>query len=282
MLDFSWAELLILIAVAVFVIGPKDIPNVMYGLGRVFKRFQYIRFAISRQFDDVMQAHDVEELRRGVNMEVPNTDEQKADVGVVDIDTLYQRIAAPYVEAFQEPSDHIDDFIQYLPEKGLVLDVGCGTGTDSFYLEQEGFNVKAFDLSDDMLAHAKSKGSAVHFTKADLKAFEYGEGEYDGIMASYSFIHLPKKDVPQVISKICRGLKEGGHFFIGVQSGASEEAYVDEPMAENTRFFLNVIAKDELQEYLENAGFKIEKIFERASESEDELNYTKLCMIAKK
>ncbi len=79
MLDFSWAELLIILAVAVFVIGPKDIPGLMYGLGRIVKRFQYIRFAVSQQFDDVMKSHDIEELRRGVNMEAPKTDEKEAD-----------------------------------------------------------------------------------------------------------------------------------------------------------------------------------------------------------
>lgn len=69
MLDFGWAELLIIVAVAVFVIGPQDIPKIMYGLGRLIRRFQYIKFAVSKQFDDVMNAGDIEELRKGVNFE---------------------------------------------------------------------------------------------------------------------------------------------------------------------------------------------------------------------
>lgn len=75
MLDFGWAELLIIVAVAVFVIGPKDIPNIMYGLGRLLRRFQYIRFAVSKQFDDILQAGDIEELRKGVNFEEKRNDE---------------------------------------------------------------------------------------------------------------------------------------------------------------------------------------------------------------
>jgi len=65
MLDFGWAELLIIVAVAVFVIGPKDIPKMMYGLGRVLRRVQYVRFAVSKQFEDMMEAGDLEELRKG-------------------------------------------------------------------------------------------------------------------------------------------------------------------------------------------------------------------------
>lgn len=76
MLDFGWAELLIIVAVAVFVIGPKDIPNLMYGLGRVVRRIQYIRFAVSKQFDDLMQTADLDELRRGVNFEQKRDDAQ--------------------------------------------------------------------------------------------------------------------------------------------------------------------------------------------------------------
>ena len=74
MLDFGWAELLIIAAVAVFVVGPKDIPKIMLGLGRLVKRFQYIRFAVSKQFDEIVNAADVEELRKGVNFEASRTE----------------------------------------------------------------------------------------------------------------------------------------------------------------------------------------------------------------
>jgi sec-independent protein translocase protein TatB len=74
MLDFGWAELLIIIAVAVFVVGPQDIPKIMYGLGRLLRRFQYIKFAVSKQFDDVMNSGDIEELRKGVNFEAKRDD----------------------------------------------------------------------------------------------------------------------------------------------------------------------------------------------------------------
>ena len=80
MFDFGWAELLVIVAVAVLVIGPQDIPKVMYGIGRLARRLQYVRFAVSQQFDDILRAGDIEELRRGVNFESPKTDERGADI----------------------------------------------------------------------------------------------------------------------------------------------------------------------------------------------------------
>lgn len=78
MLDFGWAELLIIVAVAVFVIGPKDIPNIMYGLGRLMRRIQYMKYAVSQQFDDLMKVGDIEELRKGVNFEEKRSEEDIA------------------------------------------------------------------------------------------------------------------------------------------------------------------------------------------------------------
>ena len=89
MLDFGWAELLVLVAVAVFVVGPKDIPNLMYGFGRLVRRIQYVRYAITQQFDDIMQAGDIEELRKGVNFEVKRTDQEAIDEADFDDCLLY-------------------------------------------------------------------------------------------------------------------------------------------------------------------------------------------------
>ena len=80
MFDVGWAEILVIVAVAVMVIGPQDIPKVMYGIGRFMRRLQYVRFAVSQQFDDILKAGDIEELRRGVNFEAPKTDERAAHI----------------------------------------------------------------------------------------------------------------------------------------------------------------------------------------------------------
>lgn len=79
MMDVGWTEILLILGIAVFVIKPDDIPKVMYTIGRFFRRLQYVRFAISQQFDDILKAGDIEELRRGVNFEARQTDEKAAD-----------------------------------------------------------------------------------------------------------------------------------------------------------------------------------------------------------
>lgn len=79
MFDVGWSEILVIVVVAVLVIGPKDIPKIMYQVGRFFRRLQYVKFAMSQQFDEILKAGDIEELRKGVNFEAPKTDEKAAD-----------------------------------------------------------------------------------------------------------------------------------------------------------------------------------------------------------
>lgn len=78
MLDFGWPELFLIIAIAVIVIGPDEIPTLMVGLGRIFRRFQYIKFAISQQFDDLMHDADLNDIRKSVNFEAPEDDFDEA------------------------------------------------------------------------------------------------------------------------------------------------------------------------------------------------------------
>ena len=84
MLDFSWSELLVIAVVALVVIGPKDIPAIMHTLGRFVRRLQYVRFAMSQQFDDFMKDHDLEDIRKAAHAR-PDTlfDEAAADEDVM-------------------------------------------------------------------------------------------------------------------------------------------------------------------------------------------------------
>lgn len=59
MFDFGWAELLIVGAIALFVIGPQDIPKIAYQIGKFFRRIRYMQYALTGRFDDFM--HSIEE-----------------------------------------------------------------------------------------------------------------------------------------------------------------------------------------------------------------------------
>ena len=97
MLDFGLFELLFIIMVAILVIGPKDIPGRMVGLGRIVRRLQYVRYAFSQQFEDFMRESDLDDIRKSVNFEAGHVydgpsddadfDEASEDADYIDVKT---------------------------------------------------------------------------------------------------------------------------------------------------------------------------------------------------
>ena len=81
MFDFGWAELLLICAIALFVIGPKDIPAIAYQLGKIFRRIRYLQYAITGQFDDFMAKAEAKEAHMPDNekMELDHDPYNEAD-----------------------------------------------------------------------------------------------------------------------------------------------------------------------------------------------------------
>ena len=56
--------------------------------------------------------------------------------------------------------------------KGKVLDVGCGSGSHSLYLQNQGFELKAIDISEGAVAVAKLRGVKMVQMKDVLEEIE--------------------------------------------------------------------------------------------------------------
>ena len=88
MFDFGWAELLIVGAIALFVIGPQDIPKIAYQVGKFFRRIKYMQYALSGRFDDFMaQAEAKEETPKEPKKELDHDpmDEAEADAELMEM-----------------------------------------------------------------------------------------------------------------------------------------------------------------------------------------------------
>jgi methyl halide transferase len=59
-----------------------------------------------------------------------------------------------------EPSRHLVEFIgSGAIERGRVLDVGCGTGTNALWLAQQGYSVLAVDIAPAAIEKARAKAT---------------------------------------------------------------------------------------------------------------------------
>ncbi len=87
-------------------------------------------------------------------------------------------------------SDIHNRFVALLPDKGSILDFGCGSGRDPLFFINNGFSVDAVDGSEKLcMIASRNTGIAVHrLLFSELNAYE----KYDGIWACASILHLEK------------------------------------------------------------------------------------------
>ena len=111
-------------------------------------------------------------------------------------------------------------FAQLLPPGGRILDFGCGSGRDSKFFLQEGFDVTATDGSAELCRLARElTGLPVrHELFQDLAE----TNTYDGIWACASILHLPKAELAGVLAKMVAALKPGGVIYTSFKYGDFE------------------------------------------------------------
>jgi ubiquinone/menaquinone biosynthesis C-methylase UbiE len=195
----------------------------------------------------------------------------------------YDRNARNYSESNQNPADFIDEFLEYLQmSKGkVILDLGCGPGVNSAYMHSKGFQVVGIDLSTKMVEYARSKNPNVDFRLGDMTKLPFPHNGFDGILASYSLIHLTKDAIPAVLAKLHVILRPGGMIYLSVQCGNSTQGFFSHPMIPSDQVFLNIFAKEEISNLLSQHGFEVLSRHEKLPQGMV-FNFMKLFIIAKK
>jgi len=102
--------------------------------------------------------------------------------------------------------------------KGLVLDIGCGTGENALYLAENGFSVVGIDLSNRAIAAAKEKAIErklkVNFRIANALSLDFKNGYFDNAIDSGLFHTFNDNDRVDFASEIGRVLKQDGRYFM--------------------------------------------------------------------
>jgi SAM-dependent methyltransferase len=111
-------------------------------------------------------------------------------------------------------------FLELVPENGSVLDAGCGSGRDSLYFKQRGYQVEAFDGSTEMCRLASALlGQTVGCIQFDEVEWV---SEFDGIWACASLLHVGRQNIDSVIERLSRSLRPDGVLYVSFKSRDGE------------------------------------------------------------
>ena len=139
-------------------------------------------------------------------------------------------------------TDTQKSFCAKIPKNGRILDFGCGSGRDSKLFINMGYEVDSIDGSIEMckVASLYIGINVKHMLFQDLNEKE----KYDGIWACSSILHLPKKELIDVLKKMSDALKTRGIIYTSFKYGDFEGERNERHFTDFTEKSFNSFIKD--------------------------------------
>ena len=162
----------------------------------------------------------------------------------------------------------LDELGQYLPEKGEILDVGCGFGLFSLYYALENPQRRLFgvDLSSRRIQMARKAAQLlgvdnVEYSVGDAASWR-PESSYDAIYLIDLMHHLPRDSVRGLVSALRRSLRPGGRLIVkDVDSQPAWKRWftwgLDKLMAPRTP--VDYWSQDDVLAFLRGLGFRVHR-----------------------
>lgn len=134
-----------------------------------------------------------------------------------------------------------DRFLEKLNAGAYILDFGCGSGRDTKYFLENGYQVDATDGSAELCKMA-SEYTGISVKQMLFEEFDEIE-KYDGIWACSSILHLSKLTLADVLKKMAAALKDGGVVYTSFKHGDFEGV-------RNSRYFTD-FTPEAFEEYMQ-------------------------------
>lgn len=143
-----------------------------------------------------------------------------------------------------------DKFLEKLNPDAYILDFGCGAGRDTKYFLSRGYQVDAVDGSEQ-LCRIASEYTGIKVRQMLFQELDEKE-KYDGIWACASILHLPKKQLREVLKNMYAALKSKGWIYTSFKYGEFEGEW-------NGRYFTD-FTTDTFKDFIHDMhGLKIEE-----------------------
>lgn len=133
---------------------------------------------------------------------------------------LYDRLMDDF--DYKKWYGYIEDIFKKYDKPKNILEMACGTGNITYYLGCAGYELTAFDLSEDMLSIAYNKLidlDNVKLLQQDMIDFKIDE-KFDSIIATCDSINYitETRDLLTTFENVYSHLKEGGLFIFDINS----------------------------------------------------------------
>jgi len=186
-----------------------------------------------------------------------------------DLRASYDAVADDYASPIVAEIRHkplerqfLDQFADRVRGLGLAADIGCGPGNAGRSLHDRGVRLAGIDLSSRMIQCARRLDPTMGFQQADVTALPVPDETWEGIVAFYSLIHVPRDRVVATLREFRRVLWPRGLLLLAFHIGA-ELVHVDERWGHRLALDFGFFRSGEMEANLAAAGFDVELAAER-------------------
>lgn len=174
----------------------------------------------------------------------------------------YESSAAQYAKNILHlhPKNEGEKFCEMLPDHARVLDLGCGSGRDAKIFSGMGLEVIGIDFSPQMIEIARQTSPQSKFYAMNLENLDFPPHSFQGVWANSSILHVPKNQMIALLSQIHKILMPDGVLYLSLKKGSGEVVERDHRYGGLKKFW-SFFQEIEVQDFLEEAQFKIHEIF---------------------
>ncbi|HXW28247.1 MAG TPA: class I SAM-dependent methyltransferase [Xanthobacteraceae bacterium] len=146
----------------------------------------------------------------------------------MDRETLgaYDRDAAAFAyewETQPAPSD-MHDLIRCYFDAGPTADIGCGSGRDTAWLNENGYPAVGYEASEGLLAEARRLHPRVQFRYAALPELGgIADDTFSNVLCETVIMHLPPNAIIASVKRLVAILRPGGMLYLSWRVTAGED-----------------------------------------------------------
>jgi SAM-dependent methyltransferase len=135
----------------------------------------------------------------------------------------YDLDAAAYAGAGAQVPDTVRADIEELTSRlgtgARVLEIGSGGGRDALVMEELGLVVRRTDITPGFVALLRDQGHACDLLDPLVDDLSSPSGEYDGVWANASLLHVGRDDLATVLSRVSHVTRPYGVLRISLKEG---------------------------------------------------------------
>lgn len=172
-------------------------------------------------------------------------------------------------------------FLEFLPVGSKVLDLGCGSGYKTAYIKEKGYDVEGCDFSEGMVELSKNNFPDINFEVFDLYDLDKMNKKFDGIFCQAVLLHIPKKDIFNILNNMKSLLNDNGYLYIAVKekrdSESEEEIVKENDYGYDYERFFSYFTISEFKDYFNKLNMKVVYLLSEGSSKRTWIN-----LVAKK